>query len=173
LATCYDIVQQHGGDICIDSKIGHGTTVRLYLPQISHVATLHPCSKPHSSPPGSETILLAEDESTVRTTTARLLRDLGYRVLEASNGDDALGVARAHHGVIDLLLADIFMPCMGGQALGERLAVLRPGIRMLLMSGYAGAATSHLGAPGSNIAFIQKPFLPAQMARKVRDVLDA
>jgi two-component system, cell cycle sensor histidine kinase and response regulator CckA len=172
LATCSNIVKQHGGHIYIESVIGQGTTVSIYLPQADDTIALHPYDETYILPSGSETILLAEDDASVRTTTARCLRDLGYTVLETTNGDDAFGVAQAYDGMIDLLLTDVVMPCMGGPLLAERLATLRPGIRVLFMSGYADAITVHPGRISNNVALIQKPFLPAELARKVREVLD-
>jgi two-component system cell cycle sensor histidine kinase/response regulator CckA len=94
-------------------------------------------------------------------------------VLETNNGTDALVIAQAYHGVIDLLLSDMIMPCMGGLALAERLATLRPGIAVIFMSGYIDAITTHLGSFVGKVAAIHKPFSPAEMAQKVREVLDA
>jgi two-component system cell cycle sensor histidine kinase/response regulator CckA len=173
LATCSSIAKQHDGYLCIDSKLGQGTTVCIYLPQVDDGVAVASCGELYALPPGSETILIAEDEASVCTTIARSLRELGYTVLETNNGADALVIAQAYYGVIDLLLSDIVMPCMGGPALAARLATLRPGIAIVFMSGYVDAITAHLGSFVGKVAVIHKPFSPAEMARKVREVLDA
>jgi two-component system cell cycle sensor histidine kinase/response regulator CckA len=118
-------------------------------------------------------VLLAEDEPAVRTLAAQVLRDLGYTVLEASNGDEALQIAQARRETIDLLLTDMVMPRMGGRALVERLMALRPDIIVVLMSGYTNSATVHEHTPLRGVTFLQKPFLPATLAHKVREALDA
>ena len=121
---------------------------------------------------GKETILLAEDEPSVRTFTARVLRDKGYTVLEATNGFDALQVAEGHGAKIDLLLTDVVMPRVGGKELFERLKPLRPAIKVLFTSGYTSNAIVHHGILNPGIAFLPKPFSPVYLAHKVREILD-
>lgn len=123
-------------------------------------------------PPGTETVLLVEDESAVRELVAQILGELGYTVLKAANGQEALALAQAHSAPIHLLLTDIVMPEMGGKMLAEQLAEISPETRVLFTSGYADNAIVHHGALEEGVVFIQKPFSPAGLARKVRQVLD-
>jgi two-component system, cell cycle sensor histidine kinase and response regulator CckA len=174
LATCYGIVKQHGGHISAYSELGHGTTFKIFLPSASGPAMPAPPRDENGAlPRGSELVLIAEDEPAVRAMAARVLRQQGYQVLEAANGDEALQIAQQRQEAIALLLTDMVMPRMGGKPLAEQVARLRPAIRVLFMSGYTDAAViQHSQAqPGS--AFLQKPFSPATLARKVREVLDA
>jgi CheY-like chemotaxis protein len=175
LATCYGIIKQSGGSICVDSKLGQGTIFRIYLPRVEEVAeSLPPCTDSSYPPAGGETVLLVEDEASVRNVVAQVLRGQGYTVLEAANGEEALRVAREHTGKeIDLLLTDVVMPRMGGEALAERLTDERPGVKVLFVSGYTDNAISHHhGVLDPGVAFLQKPFSPATLAHKVREVLD-
>jgi PAS domain S-box-containing protein len=174
LATCYGIIKQHGGHISAYSELGHGTTFKILLPRTSGPAMpAPPRDDTGALPQGDELVLLAEDEPAVRAMAARVLRQQGYHVLEAANGEEALQIARQLSEPIALLLTDMVMPRMGGKPLAEQIAQLRPTIRVLFMSGYTDAAViQHSQAqPGS--AFLQKPFSPATLARKVREVLDA
>ncbi|MBI1864932.1 MAG: response regulator, partial [Nitrospirae bacterium] len=122
---------------------------------------------------GTETILLVEDDPTVRVFAGRVLRDRGYAVIEAGNGDEALLVAKNHAGPIDLVVTDIVMPRMGGLALAESLAALRPEAKVLYMSGYTDDMVGWSRALQSGAAFLQKPFTPEVLALKARAVLDA
>jgi PAS domain S-box-containing protein len=176
LATCYGIVKQHGGHITIDSEPGGGTTVKIYLPRVEHaVAGLDRYSSVEAKPlpQGVETVLLVEDESAVRTLAARVLRAHGYTVLEAADGNEALRVAQKYAGLIDLVLTDVVMPQMSGQALVEHLRVVRPDIKVLFMSGYAEDMIVHHGKLDPGISLLQKPFSPAALVHKVRDILNA
>jgi len=176
LATCYGIVKQHDGHIVVDSDIGRGTTVRIYLPRVQ--ARVADQAVPDTEGKqflvrGAETILLVEDEETVRSLAARVLRACGYTVLESVNGVDALRIAQAYTEPLDLLLTDVVMPQMGGTALAAQLTRARPGLKVLFSSGYVDSASITHGQinPGSNL--LQKPFTAAVLARKVREVLDA
>jgi CheY-like chemotaxis protein len=173
LATCQNIVRRYGGRICISSNVGQGTTIQIYLPRVNAAQAKQSCApEPQMMPTGSETVLLVEDEPAVRAMIAKALRALGYTVLEAASGDEALDVAHDYGGVIDLLLADVMMPHTGGRALAERLRALRPTIAVLLMSGYLDCEAAQAMERSLGATFLQKPFPPAVLARKIRDVLD-
>ena len=129
-------------------------------------------SEPARLPHGDETVLLVEDEPTLRTLTARVLRDLGYRVLEAAHGAQAIELVQAQTQPVQLLLTDIVMPGMRGNLLAERLADLLPNLKVLFMSGYVGSALDMQDWPGTRATFLQKPFAPDLLARKLREVLD-
>jgi CheY-like chemotaxis protein len=174
LSTVYGIVRQIGGSIWLYSEPGQGTTFKIYLPRVKEKADVL-LQRDHGSdlPVGTETILLAEDEPSVRDLASRILGAQGYEVLEASNGIEAIQLAQnGARQSIHLLLTDMVMPRMGGMELARKLKALRPGIKILYMSGYTDSAIVHHGAlnPGTN--FLQKPFTPIALARKVRDVLD-
>jgi signal transduction histidine kinase/response regulator RpfG family c-di-GMP phosphodiesterase len=174
LSTCYGIVKQNGGYIWVYSEIGHGTTFKIYLPRVD--APVEDFARPsitQAIPQGTETILLVEDEAAVRQIAARTLRAQGYTVIEAANGTEALQITHTHPGAINLILTDVVMPSMGGGALVEQLKALYPAIKMLFTSGYTDATIVHHGQLKPGVQFIQKPFSPAALARKVRDVLDS
>jgi len=173
LATVYGIIKQSGGFIWVYSELGQGTTFKIYLPEATEEAlALGESQTPLDVPGGVETILLAEDEPSVRRMVCRALRGAGYRVLEAINGAEALQIAQRESDVIHLVMSDLVMPVMGGRELGERLAKVRPEIRMLYISGYTDDDVIRRGllVPGS--PFLQKPFEAPALARKVREVLD-
>ena len=172
LATSYGIVQQSGGHISLTSEPDHGTTFFVHLPLVSGEAGAV-ASPPGEAPGGHETLLVVEDDPMVRAIAARSLVAKGYRVLEASNGSEALTVAAAHAGPIHLLLTDIVMPQMGGIELAERLARVRPGTRVLLTSGYTEEPIVLSEAPGAESAFLPKPYVPETLTRRVREILDA
>jgi CheY-like chemotaxis protein len=175
LPMCYGIIRQHNGYIWVYSEPGQGTTFKVYLPQIDEpTETLAQALDANASPRGSETILLVEDETAVRELAARALREQGYTVFEASHPDEALAIASAQPpGSIQLLLTDVVMPRMSGKALAEELLRLRPDIRTLFISGYTDNAIVHHGRLNPGVAFLPKPFSPAILARKVREVLDS
>jgi PAS domain S-box-containing protein len=174
LATCYGIVKQHGGHISAYSELGYGTTFKIHLPRAADVAVAASArDETRELPRGTELVLVAEDEPAVRAMAARVLRQQGYRVLEAANGDEALRIARQPAEPIALLLTDMVMPQMGGKTLAEQVARLRPAIRVLFMSGYTDTAIIQHSQTQPRSAFLQKPFSPATLVRKVREVLDA
>jgi two-component system, cell cycle sensor histidine kinase and response regulator CckA len=174
LATCYGIVKQHGGNIWAYSEPGHGTTFKMYLPRVDAPGEVWPPHDDESElPRGSEVVLLVEDEPTIRELAGRVLRAQGYTMLEASDGIMALRVLFEHTGApIDLVVTDIIMPQLSGTALVAQIKASYPGIKSLFMSGYTDDAIIHHGRVEAGIAFLQKPFSPAALARKVREVLD-
>ena len=172
LATVYSIVKQSGGYIWAYSEPGHGTTFKVYLPRVD--GTPEKISQtPATFAVGSETVLVVEDQAEVRALTTRILEARGYTVLEAASADDALRLADGNAKRIDLLLTDVVMPGMNGRELAERLAAQRRDLNVLFVSGYTGEAIRQHGLLESGAAFLQKPFSPDVLARKVRDVLDA
>jgi CheY-like chemotaxis protein len=173
LATVHGIVNQSGGHIEVVSEVGHGTTFRLYFPSAEREEGRSTAVPPaREIPKGTETVLVTEDAPDVRGLACRILRELGYRVLEASGGEDALGVASGEQGTLHLLLTDVVMPGMSGRVLADRLAAQRPGLRVLYMSGYTDDVLAHHSVRDSGLRFIQKPFRPNDLALKVREVLD-
>jgi CheY-like chemotaxis protein len=170
----YGAVKQSNGNIWVYSEPGRGTTFKINLPRIEEeLDTLHKRVETDFFPGGSETVLLVEDDELVRDLANRLLKQLGYRVLVAVNGEDALRVAREHDGEkIHLLLADIVMPQMGGKELAIKLKILRPDVKVLYTSGYADDAIVHHGAMDPGTHFLQKPFSLKTLSHKVRKVLD-
>jgi PAS domain S-box-containing protein len=172
LSTCYGIIRQAGGYIWVYSEIGAGTTFKIYLPRdLADVEETRTRPDP-ATLRGSETILVAEDDEQVRRLAVRALSRLGYRVIEAANGGEALLKCELSPDEIDLLLTDVVMPEMSGKQLAERLTPLRPGMRVLYMSGYTANAIVHRGVLDPGTHMLQKPFTPEILARKVRDVLD-
>jgi PAS domain S-box-containing protein len=174
LATCYGIIKQLRGHIWVTSTPGHGATFDIYLPRADQAVTvpLARAAAEHGVE-GTETVLLVEDEPLVRTLAARALEAHGYTVLVAPTGADALRMAREHEGPIHLLLTDVVMPQMSGTEVAERLAPLRPDVRVLYMSGYAESVTAGPRMLPGRAEFLPKPFMPARLVRKVRDLLDA
>ncbi len=174
LASVYGIVKQAGGHIWLYSEPGRGTSVKIYLPR-SRKATgsLPKRDEARRAKGGTETILVVEDEVSVRRTIVRSLREAGYQVIETTNGMDALAKVRALDGCIDLLLTDVIMPQMGGQELALRMRERFPELRILYMSGYTENAIVHHGVLEPDLVFLQKPFLPTTLLRRVREILDA
>ena len=174
LATCYGIIKQSGGHIAVYSEPGRGTTFKVYLPFVDAEAdALKPTTPDAPAAGGQETVLLVEDEPAVREMAALVLGELGYRVVAASNGVEALDVVAQRTGDdFDLLVTDVVMPQMGGKELADQLSVSRPNVKVLFTSGYTEDAIVHHGVLEPGIAFLQKPYTTAALARKVRSVLD-
>src|SRR5437016_6107550 len=173
LATVYGIVKQSGGYIWVYSEPGHGTTVKVYLPRVPGAA--EPLPVADATPElrrGSEIVLLVEDAAPVRSLARKSLESYGYTVLEAADGPAALDLAARHPRGIDILVTDVVMPGMSGRELAERLAPARPAMRVLYTSGYTDDAMVRQGVLRAGVAFLQKPFVPETLARKVREVLD-
>jgi two-component system cell cycle sensor histidine kinase/response regulator CckA len=175
LATCYGVVQQSGGFIDVQSAVGAGTSFRACLPRVEEAPAAQAAGgegQP-SALTGRETVLLAEDEAGVRELAVRVLEGQGHTVLASANGEEALVVAQQHGGQpIHLLVADVIMPHMGGVELARRFAGLCPHSPILFISGYTGEPAAAQGVIGAAMNYLQKPFLPADLARRVREALD-
>jgi CheY-like chemotaxis protein len=172
LATCYAIVRAVGGHIGAYSEVGVGTTMRVYLPSVDlpvHAADAGPRPLRRG---GWETILLVEDEPSVRRVASRMLRGLGYTVHEAMNGEEAIAFLEGSPERIDLLFTDVVMPGMGGPALAEQAARLRPGTRILFASGYSEDTMLRHRLLSEQVTLLQKPFTMDSLADKVRYALD-
>jgi two-component system cell cycle sensor histidine kinase/response regulator CckA len=174
LATVYGIVKQSGGNIWVYSEIDRGTVFKVYFPRVTAVAENVVRQQPGIRPiGGSETVLLVEDEPAVRTLTRKILEGQGYSVLEVESGARALETARRHTGSIHLLVTDVVMPEVSGPDLAAQLLGIHPAARVLFMSGYTDDAVVRHGILAEGMHFLQKPFTPGSLARKVREVLDA
>jgi PAS domain S-box-containing protein len=174
LSTVYGIIKQSEGHIEVESEPGAGTTFHVFLPQVIEPArpTMHAMPLARALR-GSETVLLVEDDDVVRALTRTVLERQGYTILEASHGVEAIQMCGRYQGPLHMVLTDVVMPYMNGRQLYGQLARLRPGIKVLYMSGYTGGAIGHLGELEAEGAFLQKPFPAGMLARKVREVLDA
>ncbi len=169
------IVQQSGGHIGVYSEVGKGTTFKIYFPRVEQpldVAASMIQTGP--LPRGTETLLVVEDDPDVRHLARDVLEAQGYEVIRASNGQHALHVAREHKGSpIRLVITDVIMPLMGGKVMTEWLKSTYPDLKILFTSGYMGGAIAHLGALETGVEFLPKPYTPAILTRKVREMLDA
>ncbi len=172
LAVVHGIVKQSGGSIDVYSEVGVGTTIRIYLPTVHKEVAALPGNGVEIAPQGSETILLVEDEDSVRELATFVLRQRGYKVMTAPNGPAALHLAASCRDKIDLLLTDVVMPQMGGRKLAETLLAGHPELSVLFMSGYTDDAVVRHGVLQANTNFLQKPFTPNSLAKKVREILD-
>ncbi len=173
LSTVHGIVKQSGGHVDVYTEVGRGTTFKIYLPAVDKEAnTTTTIAWPTAFCRGSETVLLVEDELPVRTVVSETLRLNGYTVIEAINGREALERCERGDMHVDLLLTDVVMPKMSGADLAARLRKLRPALSVLYVSGYTDLAVVHQGVLAAEMAFLQKPFTPEALLRKVRDVLD-
>jgi CheY-like chemotaxis protein len=172
LSTVYGIVKQAGGWIWVYSEPGKGSTFKVYLPRVGGAP--EPLSAPVSAAEtlrGTETVLVVEDQPEVRRLTLAVLRNHGYRLLEAANGSQALSLCEQYPEPIHLLITDVVMPGMTGRELAMRLVALRPSLKTLYTSGYTANAIVHEGVLDPDVAYLPKPFSPAQLAAKVREVL--
>ncbi len=173
LATVYGIIRQSGGNILCASQPGQGTTFTVYLPRINETQEqASPVRQPLEAARGSETILLVEDNEVVRQVTTQVLRSRGYTVLEAAGGQEALALSEQYPGPIHLLLTDVIMPGMNGLEVAERWMARRPATRVLFMSGYPEDLMGRPDQLWEKVFFLQKPFTPELLARKVREALD-
>jgi PAS domain S-box-containing protein len=177
LSTVYGIVKQSGGYIWVYSELGRGTTFKIYLPRVAEAVALPqhvPApAEPVSSEPGTETILVVEDEVNLRYLVRQFLEKQGYRVIEAADGAVAMQIAVAHDAVIHLLLTDVIMPGMNGRELAQRILEIRPNVKVLYMSGYTENVIGRNGTLDAGIRLLQKPFTLRDLKNKVREVLDS
>jgi two-component system, cell cycle sensor histidine kinase and response regulator CckA len=176
LATVFGVVKQSGGSIYVYSEPGRGTTFKIYLP----AAAAPDRGERAAAPPelgrrerGHETIVVVEDDASLRELVRLMLEGCGYSVLTAETGDHAARLVAEHPGGVELLLTDVVMPEVNGRVLADRLEALFPSLRVLFMSGYSDEAVFRNGMIRPNTAFIEKPFSERSLARKVREVLDA
>jgi CheY-like chemotaxis protein len=173
LATVYGVVKQSGGYIWAYSELGQGSVFKIYLPRVDQAALkIRPSGESVQLLRGTETVLLVEDEQSLRALTRDLLERSDYQVLEASSGDHALEVAERHGGPIHLLLTDVVMPGMNGAALAANLAPLHLEMKVLFMSGYTGGFATQIGLLGAGAKVLQKPFSRDALLRKLREVLE-
>jgi two-component system cell cycle sensor histidine kinase/response regulator CckA len=172
LSTVYGIIKQSGGYVLVESELGQGTTFRIYLPRVEDaLEPAGPAGVSRSRVDGSETVLLVEDEESVRQLVRETLELKGYKVLEADNGESALQIVSEYSGKIDMLITDVVMPGMSGRELSARLCSSCPQIKVLYLSGYTEDAIVHEGVVDPDTAFLQKPFTLQMLSRKVREVL--
>ena len=174
LATCQGILKQSRGHIAVYSELGRGTTVKIYLPQVE--SEIKPPAQPKAAPDlprGTEAILLVEDDPSLREMASALLGRLGYTVLAAANGVEAMSlVHRQNRGHIDLLFTDVVMPQMSGNELADRIHALHPQTKILSTTAYTESVVIHQGVLTKGVALLQKPFTPSALAHKVREILD-
>jgi CheY-like chemotaxis protein len=173
LATVHEIVRQCGGHVAVESEVGRGTTFSVYLPRaagraptgLSHPGTV-------ALPRASGTVLLIEDEDSVRALVRHVLTGCGYAVIEARGGEEAVELASAHRDRLDLLVSDVVLPDLGAREVAERVTVSHPEAKVLFVSGYTPDAVARHGGPEAGAAFLQKPFAPATLAAKVRELIE-
>jgi PAS domain S-box-containing protein len=172
LAMVYGIIKQHGGLIYVYSEPGLGTSFKIYLPAVEHPAEPISVTRQEIPVGGTETILLAEDETAVRELVVAVLASLGYRVITANDGEEALRLFDKYEKEIDLVLSDTIMPRLGGKELYEAVHQRKPEVRFVFMSGYNLDTVGEGGLPVNDVDFLQKPFSPVVLGRKIREVLD-
>ena len=169
----YGIVKQSHGFIWVYSEVGQGTSFKIYLPQVTEAAGTDRPAPTVVSSSGTETILLVEDNAGLRKLATRFLEPAGYTVLGAATGEEALRLLERHEEPVHLLLSDVVMPGMSGRHLAEQLAQIRPGMKVLYMSGYTSDTIVRHGVLEAQVPFLNKPFTAAALLRKVREVLDS
>jgi CheY-like chemotaxis protein len=175
LSTIYGAVRQSEGSVEVHSEEGKGTTFRIFLPRVQEEledSKTQSDEGPVALAQGTETVLVVEDEETVRNLCIRFLERFGYTVLHASDGEAALAIAREYGGRIDLLMTDVVMPGMNGRELADQLAAFHPETKVLLTSGYTDSVIVHQGVLDEGLAFIGKPYSISDLAGKVREVID-
>ena len=172
LATTYGAVHQAGGSIEVYSEVGIGTTFKVFLPRVEEEAILVNDDRPTDLSVGTETVMIVEDEGILRNLCVQILEQMGYRVLQARNGIEAIAEVQRYGDRIDLLLTDVVMPGMNGSELATRLVLHNPEMKVLFTSGYTEDVISHHGVLAEGVSFIGKPYTPLALARKVREVLD-
>jgi CheY-like chemotaxis protein len=175
LAVVRGVVEQAGGHVEVASAAGEGTTFRIYFPCLGGErlpAVVPPPSRVGAMPRGAETVLLVEDEDGVRALARFVLEACGYAVLEARDGAEALRLSGQHEGRLDLVVTDVVMPRMGGPEVAESVAASHPGVKVLFLSGYPDDAVVRRGLLQAEVHFLHKPYSPAALAQKVREVLD-
>jgi PAS domain S-box-containing protein len=177
LSTVYGIIKQSGGYIWVYSESGKGTTFKIYLPRVAEAmesaAQIAEPAEAGAIEPGTETILLVEDETNLRYLARQFLEKQGYRVVEAADGPIAIQIAVAHEGIIHLLLTDVIMPGMNGRELAQRISEIRPNVKVLYMSGYTENVIGRNGTLDAGVRLLQKPFTLRDLKSKVREVLDS
>ncbi|HEX6244855.1 MAG TPA: ATP-binding protein [Polyangiales bacterium] len=172
LSTAFGIIKQSGGTIWVYSEVGSGTSFKVYIPRVDAAAEQPRHSSLRAQATGSETVLVVEDDAHVRKLACNVLEAAGYHVHEAQDADEALSLFEGSIAELDLLLTDVVMPKTSGRALAERVLLLRPGVKVLFMSGYTDDAVLRHGVAELGAAFLQKPLTPTNLTRKVREVLD-
>jgi CheY-like chemotaxis protein len=175
LATCQTIAKQSGGHIDVFSEVGQGTTFKIYFPRVAQPATAAAAPKPAGPlPRGTETLLVVEDEPSLRQLARSVLEAQGYTVLTAANGQEGLRVVREHQGApICLVITDVIMPLMDGKVMAEWLKTTRPDLQILFTSGYTDDVIAHHGVLEPGVEFLPKPYTVATLSLKVREMLDA
>jgi len=174
LATCQTIVKQCGGHIDVHSEPGEGATFKIYFPRVEELLDPAPRTLPTArAPRGTETVLVVEDDLSLRHLACNILVAQGYEVLMATNGQDALRVAHEHAGPpIRLVIADVIMPLLGGKAMADWLKITNPDLKILFTSGYTDDAMMQQGVFEQGVTFLPKPYSPVKLACKVRQMLD-
>ncbi len=172
LSTVYGIVKQHKGHIYVYSELGSGTIFKIYFREIKKVAEESSTKKFPAMESGTETILVVDDEASIRKLVSDTLTPLGYKILEATNGEEALACYRENHDTIDLLLTDVVMPKMTGKKLAQILLQEYSGLKVLYMSGYTDNVIAQKGILDRDIHFLNKPLVPSILTKKIREVLE-